>query len=389
MHEFIPTVIQCGFKCYNIRLKSSWQEMRQQLAEATSEFIGKRHSLTLRQTPKWAQSLILILLVFGGSALGMSFIIKIDEVITVPGTLRPISGTRDILAPVTANLQKVNVSEGQYVVSGQELAAYDTKSSILRKSGLLEQLKFSKKSLAQNLNLKSTERRILLRNISFSEDIIKRYKELTDQGASSEINLLSQEKQLEDTRSQLIRLDQQSEELRLQYNEKIRSIESELSQIQILLDNSVVKAPITGTVFELEANPNQVVTLGQSLMKIIPNDAAKARVFVSNQDIGFVTLNQESQVRVDAYPFTKFGDLKGKVSSIAADVLEPDSINPTYRFPVIITLDSPVLRSRGRELPLKPGMSVQANLRLREKRLISIVTDMFSRNVEGLKTLRN
>ena len=84
-----------------------------------------------------------------------------------------------------------------------------------------------------------------------------------------------------------------------------------------------------------------------------------------------------------------FGDLEGKVSSIGADVLEPDETNPNYRFPVTITLKSPVLRSQGRELPLKPGMSVQANLRLREKRLISIVTDMFARNVEGLKTLRN
>ena len=75
--------------------------MRQQLSEATSKYVGKRHSLTLRQTPRWAQSLILLLLVFGGSALVASFIIKIDEVITVSGVLRPVGGTRQILAPVT------------------------------------------------------------------------------------------------------------------------------------------------------------------------------------------------------------------------------------------------------------------------------------------------
>ena len=363
--------------------------MRQQLADATSDFIGKRHSLTLRQTPRWAQSLIVILLATGGSALLMSFVIKIDEVITVSGTLRPISGTRDVLAPVTANLQTVSVVDGQYVSTGQKLAVYDTEKSLLRQNSLEEQLAFSKKSLTQNLNLLATEQKILQRNVDFNKDIIQRYKDLTTQGASSEINLLSQEKQLEDARSQLIRLEQQKQKLQLDYTEKIRSIESELSQIRILLENSVVKAPLSGTVFDLEVNQSQVVTLGQKMMKIIPNDAAKAQVFVSNRDIGFVTLDQESQVRVDAYPFTKFGDLEGKVSSIGADVLEPDSTNPNYRFPVTITLGSPVLRSRGRELPLKPGMSVQANLRLREKKLISIVTDMFSRNVEGLKTLRN
>ena len=125
------------------------------------------------------------------------------------------------------------------------------------------------------------------------------------------------------------------------------------------------------------------------VLKIIPDDSAKAEVYVSNRDIGFVSLGQESQVRVDAYPFTKFGDLDGTVTRIGADVLEPDSTNPNYRFPVSVKLKTAVLRSQGRELPLKPGMSIQANLRLREKKLISIVTDMFARNVEGLKTLRN
>ena len=150
-----------------------------------------------------------------------------------------------------------------------------------------------------------------------------------------------------------------------------------------------MKAPTSGTVFELTAKDNQIATLGETLMEIIPDNPAKAQVFVSNRDIGFVRLGQETRVRVDAYPFTKFGDIKGSISSIGADVLEPDETNNTYRFPVIINLSSTVLRSQGLELPLKPGMSVQANLKLREKRLISLLTDMFSKNIEGLKSLRD
>jgi len=363
--------------------------MRQQLADATSNYIGKRHSLTLKQTPKWAQSLILILLMFGGTALLSSFIIKIDEVITVSGTLRPISGTRDVIAPVTAELKTVNIQEGEHVKLGQILAIYDTENSLIRQANLVDQLSFAEKSLAQSLKLKATERKALVRNLEFTENIVRRFTTLTEQGASSEISLLSQEKQLEDTRSQLLRLDQQTEQLTLQINQKIRTIQSELSQIRLLLENSVIKAPRSGTIFELQARPEQVVTLGQNLLKIIPDDSAKAEVYVSNRDIGFVSLGQESQVRVDAYPFTKFGDLDGTVTRIGADVLEPDSTNPNYRFPVSVKLKTAVLRSQGRELPLKPGMSIQANLRLREKKLISIVTDMFARNVEGLKTLRN
>lgn len=363
--------------------------MRQQLADVTSEFVGKHHSLTLRQTPRWAQSLILLLLFFGGSALLASSIIKIDEVITVSGALRPIGGTRKVLSPVTATINTVEVKEGEIVKKGQILAKYDTKDAQIKINSLREQLSFTKKSLTQNILLKVNEKQTIERSLRFSKDVASRYRILSEQGASSEINQLNQQKQLEDLKSQLIRLEQQTEQMKLQYNQRIRLLEFEISQLQLLLDNSIIKSPTEGIVFDLAASSQQIITLGQSLMTIIPKKAAKAEVFVSNRDIGFVKMNQDAQVRIDAYPFTKFGDVDGIVSHIGADALEPDDKYSYYRFPVTLTLSSPVLKSQGRELPLKPGMSVGANLKLREKKLISLLTDMFSRNVEGLKSLRD
>lgn len=363
--------------------------MRQQLADITSDFVGKRHSLTLRQTPKWAQSLILILSFFGASALLASFVIRIDEVITVAGSLRPFSGTGEILAPVTATLEEVMVSEGDLVEKGQILAAYDTRKAKITKLNLIKQIALTKQSLQQNIALKNIQRESLLRAYEFSKDITQRYKTLAEQGAVSEINQLSQEKGLQDLKSQLSIIDQQLDETKLQYNQRLQTLRTDLSRTQLLLDNSIVKAPTSGTVFELSAKDNQIATLGETLMEIIPDDAAKAQVFVSNRDIGFVRLGQQTRVRIDAYPFTKFGDIKGEISNIGADVLEPDATNNSYRFPVMINLSSTVLRRQGLELPLKPGMSVQANLKLREKRLISLLTDMFSKNIEGLKSLRD
>lgn len=363
--------------------------MRQKLADVTSDFVGKHHSLTLRQTPRWAQTLILLLMIFGGSVIAASCIIKIDEVISVSGALRPIGGTRKILAPVTANIDRVEVIEGQIVQAGQVLAIYDTRDAQIKINSLKEQLIFTRKSLTQNLTLRKTEKQTIQRALRFSQDITSRYKILAEQGASSEINQLNQQKKLEDLNSQLIRLDQQTEELQLQFNQKIRLLDFEISQLQLLLNNSVIKSSTEGIVFDLMASPRQIVTLGQSLMTIIPSKAAKAEVFVSNRDIGFVKMSQPAQVKVDAYPFTKFGDIDAKVTHIGADALEPDTNYSYYRFPVTLALSSPVLKSQGRELPLKPGMSISANLKLREKRLISLLTDMFKRNVEGLKSLRD
>lgn len=362
--------------------------MHQQLADATSEWIGKRHSLTLRQTPRWAHSFILFLVIFGGAALAASLIIKIDEVVTVQGRFRPIEGSLEVLSPVTASLESVDVKEGEMVRKGQILATFDTRDAAIRVRDLEEQLALSRRSKFENLAINDTQRAAALRSLHFSEDLSNRYHFLVSEGAQSDLSFISQKKQTEDIRSQIIQLSQQRQATELAANQKIHSIETDLAQTKLLLSKSVVRAPIAGTVFDLSRSAGQLTTLGQTILKIVPADAVTAEVFVSNQDIGFVRTGQSSQVRVDAYPFTKFGELKGHVTTIGADVLEPDQKNPAYRFPVVISLDNPVLRSQGLLLPLKPGMSVQANLKLREKRVISLLTDMFSKNVDGLKSLR-
>ena len=71
---------------------------------------------------------------FRASALLASFIIRIDEVITVSGSLRPFTGTGEILAPVTATLDDVLVSEGDFVEKGQVLALYDTRKARINKA---------------------------------------------------------------------------------------------------------------------------------------------------------------------------------------------------------------------------------------------------------------
>lgn len=362
--------------------------MRQQLADATSEWVGKRHSLTLRQTPRWAQSFVLILVLFGGAALAASFVIRIDEVVTVKGRLRPLSGTREVLAPVSATLASVEVKEGITVLKGQILARYDTRDARLRERSLVEQIDLTRRTLKEKLALSRSEEQATQRSLSFSKDVARRYSTLVREGASSDLSYLSQLKQVEDLQTQLIQVVQKRAETELEVAQRLRSLESDLAQTRLLLSNSIIRAPIAGTVFELTRSATQVTGMGEPILKIVPAEAAKAEVFVSNQDIGFVRAGQPAKVRVDAYPYTKFGDLTGKVSRVGADVLEPDAKDQSYRFPVEISLNSPILRSNGIILPLKPGMSVQANLRLREKPVISLLSDMFVKNFDGLKTLR-
>jgi len=269
------------------------------------------------------------------------------------------------------------------------LAIYDTRDALIRKRDLEEQIALSEKTLRERLALSATDEATLRRTLEFSADLSKRYKALAETGAASDLTYLSQKKQEEDVRSQLTRLYQERTQLQLETKQKLHALRSELAQVNVVLSNSVIRAPISGVVFNLRKAGSQVTSMGEPILTIVPQDASKAEVFVSNQDIGFVKQNQKARVRIDAYPYTKFGELDGRVTRIGADVLEPDAKEQNYRFPVEITMKSSVLRAGGVNLPLKPGMAMQANLKLREKPVISIITDMFTNNFDGIRSLRN
>ena len=131
-----------------------------------------------------------------------------------------------------------------------------------------------------------------------------------------------------------------------------------------------------------------VMSGGEAMMKIVPQSNLKATVNVTNKDIGFIKLGQKAQIRIDSFDFTRFGYIDGNINSIGADVKPPDNTNDSYRFPVTLTLEKNYLETKNVKIPLRSGMAITANLKLREKRLISVVNDLFNHNHDALTRLR-
>ena len=139
-----------------------------------------------------------------------------------------------------------------------------------------------------------------------------------------------------------------------------------------------IKAPVNGIVFDLKPSvPGYVVSgnVPEPVVKIVPTDNLVARIAITNRDIGFVKLGQKAQVRVDAFPYNEFGDVKGKIGKIGSDVLAPDETFNFFRFPVTVDLERNHLDYRGRKLQLLSGMSVTVNIILRQRSVISIFTE--------------
>ena len=181
---------------------------------------------------------------------------------------------------------------------------------------------------------------------------------------------------------------------------QIAEIDNRLNQARLTLKYQEVRAPVDGVVFDLKpGNPGYVVNASEPIVKVVPSENLLAKVFITNQDIGFVKKGMEDRkakgeggmpvdVRVDSFPFSEFGDIKGTLLSLGSDALPPTEVRPFYSFPAKIALESQALKSQGVDLKLQSGMSISVNIKVRDRTIMSILTDKFTSQIEGLKNLR-
>ena len=165
-----------------------------------------------------------------------------------------------------------------------------------------------------------------------------------------------------------------------------------LAKANAKLARTKLIAPIDGVAQQLTVTTiGQVVTTGQQLLVIAPNEGPlQVEALVANLDIGFVKLGQEAVIKVDAFPFTRFGALKGKVVRIASQAVDeteakralanltssantmPSNASApgqpeSFVFPVTIELAQTSMKIAE---PLNPGMTVTAEIKTDSRRVI-------------------
>ena len=147
-----------------------------------------------------------------------------------------------------------------------------------------------------------------------------------------------------------------------------------LAKATARLQRTKLYAPIDGVVQQTAVTTvGQVVTTGQQLAVITPaGGKLQVEALVANLDIGFVKVGQEAVIKVDAFPFTRFGVLHGKVVKIASGAIAEQEAKRTladatstanaastpatapgqpesFVFPVTVALDESVDQCRRRD----------------------------------------
>ena len=379
----MPNLVEPGQNPKPVKLSA-----KQVVGDAAEKWLARNRSLVLRQTPVWAQSLALIFIAMGTIAVIGAIFFKIDEVITVSGQLEAINGTTDVKTPAGGKVAAVFFKDGEFIRKGQKLVRFDTRQAADEKATLSALILLEQKDLINKKGILGERYSVLAQKVNTNEGIVRELKGLVDKGGFQRVQYLQQLDQLFELKSQLQSVKLEMSRITLEADKSIGQMRNKLRSAELQLQYQNVMAPASGIVFEPKVRVDGVLQAGETILTIVPQQGLKAEIFVSNKDIGFVKTGLLAKVRVDAFPFTRYGELEGKVYQIGADSLPPSEIANYYRFPVKLSLNRSFLKSQGVVIPLRSGMAITANLKLREKRVISLISDLLVDQTESVKGLR-
>ena len=313
----------------------------QALQDKTEKLLSQETSYVfLKQSKFWAKSITWVLM--GSTAFGICWIsiAKTDEVVVARGVLEPKGGVFDVQMPLEGIAREILVKEGELVKKGQVLIRLDTEITEARNNALQKTFKLN-------------------------ESITNKLAYLAKEGAVSEMQYMQQQARLEELKSEI-----KTNEVTLRYQKII--------------------SPIDGIIFELQPKgPGYVARSSQPVLKVVPLKNLQAKVEIDNRSIGFVKIGKKAEISIDSFPATDFGVINGTLKSIGSDSLAPiPSEAKGYRFPAAIELDTQYLKLvNGKRLPLQAGMSLSANIKLRNVTYLQLLLGKFNDKANSLKSI--
>ncbi|NBQ21503.1 MAG: HlyD family efflux transporter periplasmic adaptor subunit [Synechococcaceae bacterium WB6_3B_236] len=262
----------------------------------------------------------------------------------------------------------------------------------------LTQAELSARQTEQTLSAKAKE-------LELNRSLLRRYSGLLANGAVAEVQVLEQGnkvRQLESavastqeelsknraraavqrmiTSSTKERLDLDSERLESQTVEEKAQALNRLSDLRSRVDLTIIRASMAGKISGLSKQPGQLVAAGEEVVSVIPDDRDVAKLVVPDMNVGFLSPGMEVQLRLDAYTYSEFGSIKGRLVDVGPSLLPPDKNSPRAPyFPAKVKLQAQSIKISGKQIPLRSGMGVTALIKVRDKPMITLLTDMFSK----------
>lgn len=372
-------------------------------------------------------SLTLWSLVLGSTALAVIMALAFGTYVkkeNVGGYVSPEGGIVQVSTSRVGRITRVMVSEGDHIAADAPLIEFSGETVGAQTGQVLtaqlEQVEqqvasASQRRAASAINLDAEQQRVRLQlaaqesrrellairiedqrqMVQIAEQQAERFAALAKDGYVSGIQLTEQRQQMLARRSELNVLQTDLAvtrgalaELRSQIGElpakralQVAAADLELSSLQqkrIELSASrrfVERAPVAGVVSSMQARSGEMPTINAPLVSIMPDGSALlAELLVPTRAAGFIKVGHEVRLQIEAYPFERFGFVMGHVASVSHSVLTPGEFlapieikEAVYR--VRVTLSREFVMAYGKKAPLRPGMSLRADIVIDRKPL--------------------
>ena len=267
-------------------------------------------------------------------------------------------------------------------------------------------------STQQQLRQAEEEAALQARRVQLASATLERNEQLADAGFVAQSQVQVRQEELIDAKARAQALDRS----RLALLQDLQTLRGERSALQTQLqadtnqiernraslqqeasENAarktiVISAPYAGTITAINLKPGQSVHGGQTLATLVAQATGTAdgsrtgnlqvQLFAPSRTVGFVRPGQAVYLRYDAYPYQKFGLHQGRITTVSATPFAPSELPPNLAdqllaqvgsrealYRVNVSLDAQTIQAYGEALPLKAGLTVEADV-LQERRKV-------------------
>lgn len=231
------------------------------------------------------------------------------------------------------------------------------------------------------------------RRMRIASGLLVRYENLLQEGAGFQMEVerqreaVSAQRQSKSaltlrlqslTRERQLREDR-LEKLPLEKKEAVSQLRTQLSVLVqrrtelLSRGQQVITSPVTGTITMLGAKYGSSIDSRHVLAEILPERSSLfAEIYLPSRAIGLVEEGQVVRLMFEAFPHQRFGSGEGVISRITHTTLRPEEIPTPLRmeesaYKAYVSLKAQSINAFGRSFPLRPGMTLQAEIILEER----------------------
>jgi len=315
-------------------------------------------------------------------------VVQVDQMVAVPGKLVTRRSTQALTTPEQGVVKEVLVKEGQRVQAGQPLVVLDPR---VQRSDVNE---LDLQMQAEGFRLASARARLLEsiagleRQEAIDRRVLEPLRSLASEGGAGMLDVAEKERLLEATRRELAEARRELVTISFESQRTQAELRADLVGARSKLNLVTLRAPVNGTVINLQAQTGQVATGQTPLLKLVPSDELQAQVFAPNRDLAFIRPGQEAEVGISAYDVSLYGTVPAVVYTISEDSLPPSPEYDYPHFPITLTLDKQVLERRGQRFALQPGMALTAQIKLQKRTILQLLFSRFNQSLDAVRTIR-